>query len=105
MSYDFKIKAIPIIDDISERIIKESINEGYVFNESFINQKIYKNYKNILQNIENENLNMDLINQNLDAFYCCLVNKTLSFKLGKNKEQIHNKMQVLYNKSKEEINL
>ena len=48
---------------------------------------------------------MDLINQNLDAFYCCLVNKTLSFKLGKNKEQIHNKMQVLYNKSKEEINL
>ena len=38
-------KAIPVIDDISERIIRESINEGYVFNESFINQKIYKNYK------------------------------------------------------------
>ena len=105
LNYDFKTKNVPAIDDISERIGKESINEGYVFNESFITPKIYQNYKSIIQNIENENLNMDLINNNLDAFYCCLVNKTLSFKFGKNKEQIHNKMQVIYNKSKEGINL
>ena len=48
---------------------------------------------------------MNLINNNLDTFYCCLVNKTLSFKLGDNKEDIHNDMIQIYNKSKEGIAL
>ena len=105
ISHDFSTKAFPIINDMSKRINDESINEGYVFNESLITSKIYKNYKSILQNIDDENLNMDLINNNLDAFYCCLVNKILSFKYGKNKEIIHNKMLKIYGKTKEEINL
>ena len=105
IKYDFKSKGLPILDEISRKIKEESINEGYVFNESFITENSYKNYKNILQNIKNEELNMDLINNNLDAFYSCIVNKTLSFKLGENKEQIHNNMIKIYNKSKEGINL
>ena len=105
LNYDFKTKKLPIIDDISQKIRDESINEGYVFNESFITSKIYQKYKIILQNLDNESLNMELVNNNLDAFYCCLVNKIISFKLGNNKEMIHNKMQIMYNKTKDEINL
>ena len=105
IKYDFNSKQLPIIDEISKKIMEESINEGYIFNESFISANSYKNYNNILQNTKSESLNMNLINDNLDIFYCCLVNKTLSFKLGENKEQIHNNMINIYNKSKEGINL
>ena len=105
LNYDFTSKKIPLIDDVGQKIRDESINEGYVFNESFITSNINQNYKIILQNIDNENLNMELINNHLDAFYCYLVNKIISFKLGKNKEIIHNKMEIIYNKTKDEINL
>ena len=105
IKYDFNSKQLPIIDEISKKIMEESINEGYIFNESFISANSYKIYNNILQNTKSESLNMNLINDNLDIFYCCLVNKTLSFKLGENKEQIHNNMINIYNKSKEGINL
>ena len=103
----YEIKKIPILDEIIDKLKEESINEGYVFNENLITPTIYESYKNILNNIriENEDLNFDLINNNLDAFYCCLVNKTLSFKLGKNKEKIISKMKKIFEKTKEAIKL
>ena len=107
LNYDFAIKKVPILEEIIDKLREESINEGYVFNESFINSTIHNNYKNILNNIETEieNLNYELINNNLDTFYCCLVNKTLSFKLGKNKNKIISKMKKIYEETKENIKL
>ena len=105
INYDFKSRNLPILGEIAEKISNESITEGYVFNESFINPKVDKEYKSILQNIEDNDIKIDLINDNLDTYYCCLVNKTLSFKLGKNKEKISLKMKEIYDSTKDGINL
>ena len=107
INYDLEKKNMPISNDITEKMKHESINDGYVFNESFITPKIYENYAILQNNIENENDNLyfDLINKNIDAYYCCLVNKTLSFKLGKNKDNIILKMKDIHFKTKEVIKL
>ena len=65
----YKMENIPILNSIGEKLENESTNEGYVFNESFINPNIYENYKNIIQNVENENFSFEIINNNIDAFY------------------------------------
>ena len=103
-NYIFDTKNLPILDEIVEKLRKESINEGYIFNESFISPESNKNYQILLQEINDENFNFDLINNNLDAFYCALVNKILSFKFGKNKTVINIKMKNIFDKTKNGIN-
>ena len=75
-----------------------------VFNESFITPKILQKYKALLNNMEKDYFNFDLINNNLDAYYCFLVNKLLSFKFCKEKTEILIKMKNIYNKTEKEIN-
>ena len=104
INHDFKAK-LPVFDFVGEQMKKESITEGYIFNESFITKKNYDNYQILLSDIQNDKYNFDLINNNFDSYYCYLVNKVLSFKLGKDKEQIHQKMKEKYNNTKEGIKL
>jgi hypothetical protein len=99
LKYDFQKEKITILMEISEKIKNESITEGYIFNESFITPKIYEVYIDLIKKTENNNFDFDLIKNNLDAFYCCLVNKTLSFQLGNNKDEILKRMDKIFRKT------
>ena len=99
LKYDFQKEKINILMEISEKIKNESITEGYIFNESFITPKIYDVYIDLIKKTENNNFDFDLIKNNLDAFYCCLVNKTLSFQLGNNKDEILKRMDKIFRKT------
>ena len=82
---------------------KEETN--YIFKESFISPKNFGTYKDLLLNMENDNLNIDYINNNFDNYYCYIVNNIISFVYGKEQKETIEKMKDLYEKTFENINL
>ena len=112
--FKFDLKNIPIYKDISD-ILKKEEKEGdnYIFKESFINMKDFDQYKDfvqiinlfILDNSKNVNFNFDEVNNYFDIFYCCLVNKMISYLYGNNKDLIKEKMGYLCDSTIDKINM
>ncbi len=112
--FEFDKKNMPIYKEIYNTIVKEETEGGvYIFKDSFIDADHFDKYKLFVQSInlfmsENNNiLNCDFneVNNNFDAFYCCLVNKTISYLYGKDKATIVAKMKHLYDSTNDKIKM
>ncbi len=87
-------------------------NVKYIFKESLISPKYFKNYKSILteiedylkkENNEGKNLDFEAINCNLDSFYCILVNKYLSYLYSNEKNNTIQQLKQIYEVSSKGI--
>ena len=112
--FEFDQKNIPIYKDIYDILKKEDSESGkYIFKNSFINANNFNKLADfiqiinvfILDNSQKIDFNFDEINNNFDVFYCCLVNKMISYLYGNNKNHIAEKMKYLYDSTIDKINL
>ena len=113
-NFDFSIKNIPMYQDIADILRKEGSEAvDYIFKECFININNFEKYKDFVQPInlyllDKDNkidLNFDEINNNFDIFYCVLVNKVISYLYGNDRNNISLKMKILFDITKDKINL
>ena len=115
-TFDFNTKNIPIFKELEDTLKKEekdNSNADYIFKDSFINISIFDKYKYyvqkinlfILENNKNFNFDFDEINNSFDIFYCCLVNKMISYLYGNNPNLIKEKMKYLLDTTIDKINM
>ena len=112
-NFDFKQKNIPIYEDLLKKLNEEeNEKKNYIFKNSFNNPNKFEIYKKFIKlidflNDEDDKIkkNCIKINENFDIFYCCLVNKMISYLYGNNKKLIIEKMKKLSNLILNEINL
>ena len=97
-----------INNDLFRNLMKEESNNktiNYIFQESFISANNFKNYNDLLLNMENDNINIDYINNNFDNYYCYIVNNIISYIYGKDQNEAIEKMKNIYTKTIEGIKL
>ena len=105
MSYNQNICLIKSLSDKLLEIKGNKIENNYIFEHSFIPVKNFDNYKDLIMNMEKKDIDIKEINNYFDNYYCYLVNKIISFVYGKDKNETIQKMNLLYQKTFEKINL
>ena len=102
-NFNFSNRNIPIYNKIFKQLEnEEKESSNYIFKNNFINPKdveICLDIINFLDSFRKDN-NTDKkltiqINKNFDIFYCCLVNRMISYLYGNNKKIIVDKLQIL----------
>ena len=108
-NFNFKKHKLYIFKELIDKLEEDNTgkNNQYIFNESFIIKNNFEEFKKIQIEIESNNknflFNYNLINQNFDIFYCCLVNKSLSYLYNSNKKKYVEKLKNIYKETKDEI--
>ena len=101
-NFDLKSKNISIYEDLQKKLQEEKDKPKYTFKNSFINPYVIAEYKKLAIDYDKGiKIDFNEYNNKFDLFYSCMVNKTLSFIYGNDKEDIINKMKEIYDKSKD----
>ena len=111
--FDFSSRNMPLYEDLSKTMQKEESDNEYIFKDSFININDNDKYKDFIKIINmfiidkdnHINFNFEDVNNYFDIFYCCLVNKVISYLYGNNKALIVEKMKYLYDSTYDKIKL
>ena len=101
-----EFKNLPNIQELNTLISKMNVNTKYIFKENLITPKCSQNYLKMVSELENINsFNGEKINENLDLFYCTLINKVVCYIYGDNddKKAANEKMKQIYNVTKDKI--
>ena len=112
-NFPFDTRNMPLYKNLAETIkLEEKDNDNYIFKDSFLNLNNFDKYKNFIQiinlflldnNSKSVDFNFNEVNENFDVFFCCLVNKMISYLYGNNKNLIEEKMKYLYESTKDKI--
>ena len=111
-NFEFPKRNIPIYMELAEKLKSEEGQKNYIFKESLVSKKSFDYYKKtllpeievFLKNEDNKiELNFEEINENIDSFYCILVNKLLSYLYSNEKNKMINKLKHIYNLSSDKI--
>ena len=103
-NFNFKDKNLTVFKNIFKKLIKEDKdNHNYIFKNSFINPQHFDENEKIIifidsilnDSYDEQKLNIKEIVKNFDMFYCCVVNKLISYLFGNNKQIIKDKMKIL----------
>ena len=114
-NFPFDTRNMPLYKNLAETIKnEEKDSDNYIFKDSFLNMNNFDKYKDFIQIVnlfllddksKNVDFNFKEVNENFDVFYCCLVNKVVSYLYGNNKNVIEEKMKYLYESTKDKIYL
>ena len=107
-NFKYKSHKFPIFKELLDKLAEENNNNNnYIFNESFINQIKFDEFKKIqieiYTNTKTFEFNFNEINQNFDILYCALVNKALSNLYNNNKGIYVEKLKKLYETTRKKI--
>ena len=98
-NFNFEAKKITIYKELLLKMQEEKNKVKYIFNNCFITPDNIEKYSQI----DLKDIKYEQYNNNFDLLYSLLVNKTISYLFGNDKNDIINRMKDIYNKSKEKL--
>ena len=103
-SFNFENKKITIYKELLPILQEEKNKPKYIFKNCFITSNNFENYKKLNSEAEQKiKIKYEDYNDNFDLLYSFLVNKTISYIYGNEKNAAKNKMKEIYNESKDKL--
>ena len=103
VNFDLKSKKIAIYEELEDKLQKEKDKPKYIFKNSLINPNVLETYKKLALDYDKEDLDYKTCNDKFDILYSCMVNRTISYVFGNDKNSIIKKMKVIYDESKDDL--
>ena len=103
-SFNFENKKITIYKELLPILQEEKNKPKYIFKNCFITPNNFENYQKLTADVEKKTkIKYEDYNNNFDLLYSFLVNKTISYIYGNEKNAVKNKMKEIYHESKDKL--